>query len=71
MRPGEKHVSLYLSAKVEGKRRMVYVPADLEQEVRRRVADWQEVERLSEEVSGVCLGRVLEEKRRLGGRDDG
>lgn len=68
---GEKHSSLYLSAKVQGKRRMVYIPPDMEEEVRRRVEAWQEVQRLAQEVSGACLGRVLELKRRRGRKDDG
>lgn len=66
---GDKHVSLYLSAKVEGKRRMVYIPPELEDEVRRRVAAYQEVERLSEVVSAECVARVLKRKRarKMGG----
>jgi hypothetical protein len=60
---GEKHVSLYLSAKVEGKRRMVYIPAELEDEVRRRVAAYREVEQLTEVVSAACVDRVLKRKR--------
>ncbi len=60
---GEKHVSLYLSVKIEGKRRMVYIPAHLEQEVRRRVDAYREVERLTQVVSEACVNRVLERKR--------
>jgi hypothetical protein len=60
---GEKHVSLYLSTKVEGKRRMVYIPPELAEEVRRRVATYREVEQLKEVVSAACVGRVLERKR--------
>ena len=60
---GEKHVSLYLSTKVEGKRRMIYIPDELEQEVRRRVAAYREVEQLTEVVSAACVHRVLERKR--------
>jgi hypothetical protein len=60
---GEKHVSLYLSVKIAGKRRMVYIPEDLEDEVRRRVQSYREVERLTELVSDACLGRILEQKR--------
>lgn len=66
---GEKHVSLYLSAKVAGKRTMIYVPRDLEEEVRRRVEAYREVERLTEAVSGACLDRVLDQKRE--GKGDG
>ena len=61
---GEKHESLYLSVKINGKRRMVYVPPELEEEVRRCVETYREVERLTESVSGACLGRVLEKKRK-------
>ena len=60
---GEKHVSLYLSVKIEGKRRMVYIPAHLEDEVRRRVETYREVERLTHVVSEACVDRVLERKR--------
>lgn len=62
-RTGEKHVSLYLSIKLQGKRRMVYIPAELEEEVRRRVAAYREVERLTDVVSAACVDRVLEKKR--------
>jgi hypothetical protein len=60
---GEKHVSLYLSTKVDGKRRMIYIPEELEQEVRGRVAAYREVEQLTQVVSAACVERVLERKR--------
>lgn len=60
---GEKHVSLYLSVKVANKRRMVYIPEDMEEEVRRRVEACREVERLTAVVSGACVDRVLAKKR--------
>jgi len=61
---GDKHTSLYLSSKMEGKRRMVYIPPDLEENVRQQVAVWRESERLTQEVSEACVRRVLEQKRR-------
>jgi hypothetical protein len=60
---GDKHVSLYLSTKVAGKRRMLYIPPELEQEVRGRVVAWREVEQLTQVVSAACVERVLERKR--------
>lgn len=60
---GEKHVSLYLSIRMDGKRRMVYIPPDLEEEVRRRVDAWHELERLTQVVSDACIQRVLNQKR--------
>jgi hypothetical protein len=62
-RRGDKHVSLYLSIKIEGKRRMVYIPVELEDEVRRRVAAYQEVQRLTGVVSAACVDRVLARKQ--------
>jgi len=61
---GEKHVSLYLSIKMEEERRMVYIPPELEQEVRRRVEVYRESQRLTRVVSEACIGRVLEQKRK-------
>jgi hypothetical protein len=61
---GEKHVSQYLSVKIDGKRRMLYVPGDMVKDVRRRVEAYREVERLTETVSNACVARVLEQKRK-------
>lgn len=66
---GEKHVSLYLSTRVAGKRRMIYIPSDLEEAVRQRVAAYREVEQLTQEVSQTCVERVLDRKRK--GKGDG
>jgi len=60
---GEKHVSLYLSTKIEGKRRMVYIPPELEDQVRRAVGVYRESEMLTEAVSKACVSRVLKQKR--------
>ncbi len=68
---GEKHVSLYLSVKIKGKRRMVYIPAQLESEVTRRVDAYREVQRLTQEVSEACVERVLEEKKKAKEKKNG
>jgi len=60
---GNKHVSLYLSTKVDGKRRMFYIPPELEEEVRRCVAAHREAQALAATVSEACMNRVLEAKR--------
>ena len=62
-RQGHKHESLYLSVVLEGKRRMVYIPPELEDEVRQRVAAYREVETLTQTVSASCVGRVLARKQ--------
>jgi len=60
---GEKHVSLYLSARVEGKRKMIYVPRSMEEVVRAWVETYREVERQIELLSESCMERVLKEKK--------
>lgn len=61
---GDKHVSLYLAIRVKGKRTLVYVPEDLEQSVRDAVSNYQESQKLVEDVSQMCLQRVLHEKQK-------
>ncbi len=68
---GEKHVSLYLSVKIEGKRRMVYIPSPLEESVSRSVDAYREVQRLTREVSAACVGRVLAEKEKAKEKKNG
>lgn len=59
---GDKHVSLYLAIRVEGKRKLVYIPEDLEPTVREAVSNYQESHKLVEDVSQMCLQRVLHDK---------
>ena len=61
-RQGDKHVSLYLSILVKGKRRMIYVPAKLESWVRAQVDVYREAQGLLAAVSNACLERMLERK---------
>lgn len=60
---GSKHASMYLSALLEGKRRLIYIPTPLEEEVKRRVALYQELQQLTQRVSAACLNRVLLRKQ--------
>lgn len=60
---GGKHVSLYLSVKLEGKRRMVYIPPELEKQVRRAVDAYRETEQLTQTLSETCVSRVIKQKR--------
>jgi DNA-dependent RNA polymerase auxiliary subunit epsilon len=66
---GEKHVSLYLAARVGKKRKMLYVPPELEDEARRLVKNARTVEELLEEMSQASLERLAEQKvKRAAGR---
>ena len=62
---GQKHVSLYLAMRVGKRRKMIYIPSDLEQRVREWVESSQEIERLLELVSQSCLEQLLEKKQEL------
>lgn len=59
---GEKHVSLYLSIREKGKRKMIYVPSELESQVRLRVEKYQQCQKLMEKISQHTLDRLLKSK---------
>ena len=59
---GEKHVSLYLAARVGRARKMLYVPPDLQEAARRLVENAQTVARLLEEMSQAQLERFIQSK---------
>jgi hypothetical protein len=61
---GEKHVSLYLAARVGKKRKMLYIPPDLEEAARRLVENGKKVEELLEDISQASLERLVEQKTR-------
>ena len=62
---GEKHISLYLAIRVGKRRKMIYIPVELEQRVREWVQSSQEIDRLLELVSQSCLEQLLEKKQTL------
>jgi hypothetical protein len=67
---GEKHVGHYLTFKVAGKTRTVYVPLDLVEEVRRWVAEGRRLKLLMKESSALAVAlvasHVTERKRKAG-----
>ncbi len=67
---GAGHVGHYLTYKVAGKTRTVYVPTDLVDEVRVWVAEYRRMKRLVREISQLSLarvaGHVTARKRRAG-----
>jgi hypothetical protein len=62
---GQKHVSLYLAIRVGKKRKLIYIPRELEQRVRELVESSQEIDRLLEFVSQSCLEQLLQTKDEL------
>ena len=63
---GELHVSLYLAIRVGKRRKMIYIPAELEQPVREWVESSQEIDRLLKLVSQTCLEQLLQKKQGSG-----
>lgn len=59
---GQLHVSLYLVQSSKGKPRQIFVPKEWEERVRRAVADYQELQRLVEEISELEWKRLQERK---------
>jgi hypothetical protein len=62
---GQKHVSLYLAIRVGKRRKMIYIPSELEQRVREWVQSSQEIDRLLELVSQSCLEQLLQKKQEV------
>jgi len=61
---GEKHVLLYLTTiRKDGKRKMIYIPKNLEEEVRQMVKRYFKIRDMIEEVSDINLQRVLSKKK--------
>ena len=58
-----RHCSLYLSLSSGGKRRMVYIPPNWEEEVRDWVGRYKQVREVLEKLSVACLHRL--EKREV------
>lgn len=65
---GEKHTSLYLAVRLNNRRRMIYVPPAMEDQVRGWVENAREVDRLLDFISQQCLTDFLGQKEKNLGR---
>jgi hypothetical protein len=68
---GEKHESLYLMYKVKGVTSGVYIPVDLEEEVKEWSREYKRVKRIIREISRAqksIIRRHVKEKRLKKGR---
>ncbi len=68
---GQKHVSLYLAARLDGKRKMIYVPRELEEKVRQWVSDGRQASRLLDVISRAALDALVKEKKAMASRRKG
>ena len=55
---GEKHTGNYITFKIEGKTRTVYVPKDLLCEVKAWIAEHRRMKKLSEEISQLAVAAI-------------
>ena len=55
---GQKHLALFLSSSREGKTRQVFIPAELETQIRQWVDNYHQVRDLLEAVSESALERL-------------
>ncbi len=60
---GARHRSLYLGLSLNGKHRMLYIPAEWEERVREWVARYSEVRQLLEQISLGFLERLENRER--------
>ena len=60
---GKKHKSLYISKNKDGKRKMIYVPKRLEDEVRTKLDAYQKIKKLSEKISEINYSKLDIEKK--------
>ena len=56
--PAGRHRALYLGLSLNGRRRMIYIPAEWEPEVRQWAARYAQVRRVLEQIALKCLERV-------------
>ena len=59
---GKKHKSLYISKNKDGKRKMIYVPKRLEDEVRAKLDAYQRIKRLIEKISELNYDQLKMKK---------
>ena len=50
---GKLHSSLYISKNKEGKRKMIYIPKDLEEETSAKIAAYHKIKDLTEKISEI------------------
>jgi len=64
IKKGQKHISLYLTTtRKDGVRKMIYIPKNLEEEVRQMVNRYFKIRDIIEKVSDINLQRVLAKKK--------
>ena len=60
---GEKHISLYISLRHDGKRKMIYVPPEFESQIGKGVKAYKEMMRLLNLISDTSVERLKKAKK--------
>ena len=60
---GKKHKSLYISKNKDGKRKMIYVPKRMEEEVAAKLEAYQKIKKLTEKISEINYRKLDIEKK--------
>jgi hypothetical protein len=63
IREGKKHKSLYISKNKDGKRKMIYVPKHLEDEIKAKLDAYQKIKKLTEKISEINYRRLDIDKK--------
>jgi len=62
---GQKHVSLYLVTRVDGRQKKFYIPWEMEDTVRQAIETWHQSKALLDSISQSCLQELLRQKEPL------
>lgn len=62
---GEKHVSLYLAIRKDNKRKMIYIPKEMEKQVQTLVNAYQKMKESLDTVSESCLNQLIQAKKNI------
>ena len=58
------HSSLYISKNKDGDRKMIYVPKDLEEEVKAKISAYQKIKDLTEKISEINYEHLKLKKKK-------
>lgn len=64
-RHGQKHVSLYLITRIDGRQKQFYIPWEMESTVRQAIENWHHSRQLLDSISQSCLQELLRQKEPL------
>ena len=59
---GERHISYYISLKHKGKRKMIYIPEELQEEAKKHVKTFADLKRFLEAASDSYMDKLLKTK---------